>query len=147
MKKLIVLSTLLIGSLLFMQFETNHDSKNQTTNSIKKSVQGIKWQKLGSRLVNIKADHDEILVTAVNGVFKSLKFKVSKAPIHIKSMKVVFGNGQTQVFNFGKKFLPGKESKILDLPGNKRIIKKIVFNYKTVPGPNGKAFISVWGRH
>ncbi len=106
-----------------------------------------KWEKLGTKTVNMKLDHDELMVTAKDGAFTAVKFKVLSAPVKVISVKVVFGNGQTEFFKVNKQFAPGTESRILDLPGNKRIIKKIVFNYITKPNPKGKAIITVWGRH
>jgi len=105
------------------------------------------WTKLGERKVNMAGDHDEIPVTIKDGVFSKLKFKVLKAPIHVKNIKVVFGNGDTKNVDIKKKFAPGSESRVIDLPGNKRIIRKIVMNYKTVPTHKGKAVVVVWGRH
>lgn len=109
--------------------------------------QGGNWQKLGERKVNMAGDHDEILVTGAKGAYTKLKFKVLKAPIHVHNVKVVFANGESRNFKINHKFAPGTESRVLDLPGNKRIIKKINLNYKTVPNGNGKAIVVVWGRH
>ena len=125
-------------------------SFNCTVNekSTKKSViQNHKWEKLGQRTVDIKADHDEIIVTAHEGAFTKLKFKILKAPIHVRNINIVFRNGDKKNIQLNRKFSPGSESKVVDLPGNKRIIKKIILNYKTVPGVNSKAIVVVLGRH
>lgn len=108
---------------------------------------GGDWQRLGSRMVNMRGDHDEIPVTAFKGAFTKLKFKVKGAPIHVRNVRIIFGNGSDMNFKIGRKFAPGTESRVLDLPGNKRIIKKINFNYKTVPTVKGRAEVVVWGRH
>ena len=105
------------------------------------------WQKLGSRKVNMKADHDEIAVTAFKGAFTKLKFRVKGAPIHVKNIKVIFGNGESKNVSLNRKFAAGSESRVIDLPGNKRIIKKINMNYKTVPTKKGRAEVVVWGKH
>ena len=104
------------------------------------------WELLGKRIVNVKADHDEIMVTAHEGTFTKLKFRILKAPIIIRNVKIVFGNGENKNIILKRKFAAGGESKIIDLPGNKRIIKKIVLNYKAIPG-KGKAVVAVWGKH
>ncbi len=108
---------------------------------------GGEWQRLGSRTVNMRADHDEIPVTAFKGAFTKLKFRVKGAPIHVKNVRIVFGNGNDQNFKIDRKFAPGTESRVLDLPGNKRVIKKIVMNYRSVQTPKGKAEVVVWGKH
>jgi hypothetical protein len=133
MTKLIFIPLALALSFIFMQFSANKSHG--------------KWEKLGTKTVNMKLDHDEIMVTAKDGVFTAVKFKVMSAPVKVISVKVVFGNGQTEFFKVNKQFAPESESRVLDLPGNKRIIKKIVFNYVTKPNPKGKAKISVLGRH
>lgn len=133
MTKLIFIPFALALSLIFMQFSV--DQRHG------------KWEKLGTKTVNMKLDHDELMVTAKDGFFTSLKFKVMSAPVKVISIKIVFGNGQTEFFKVNKQFAPGTESSVLDLPGNKRIIKKIVFNYVTKPNPKGKAQITVLGRH
>ena len=67
--------------------EPDHEVKNKQT---------YKWEKLGSRKVNMGADHDEILVTAFEGFFTKIKFKVLDAPILLRSVKIVFGNGESR---------------------------------------------------
>ncbi len=46
-----------------------------------------------------------------------------------------------------KKFTTGMESRVIDLPGNKRIIRKIVLDYTAVAKHKGKATFVVWGKH
>ena len=107
--------------------------------------QTTQWVKIGKRVVNMKADHDEIPVTANAGVFTKLKFKVNIAPILVKNVRIVFGNGESKNMMLNRKFAPGTESKVIDLPGNRRVINKIVMNYKSFPG-YGKAVVVVWGK-
>ena len=51
-----------------------------------------------------------------------------------------------KIFQINRKIAAGKESQIIDLPGNKRVIKKIVMNYKSFPG-YGRAVVVVWAKH
>ena len=105
------------------------------------------WVKLGSKKVNMHADHDEIIVTATEGTFTKLKFKVIKAPLTVHNVRVVFGNGESKNIVFNKKFPAGSETRVIDLPGNKRVIKKIKMNYKTPKNANGRAIVLVFGKH
>jgi len=130
----------LIGGL--SSFSSSMEIKN-----VEQVGQAVKWEKLGSRKVNMGADHDEILVTAFEGFFTKLKFKVLDAPILVRNIKVVFGNGESRNFKINKKFPAGAMSRVLDLPGNKRIIKKIVMNYTSVAKHKGRATVVVMGRH
>jgi len=107
--------------------------------------QTIQWVKIGKRVVNMKVDHDEIPVNANSGVFTKLKFKVNIAPILVKNIKIIFGNGESENIVLNRKFAAGTESKVIDLPGNRRVVKKIIMNYKSFPG-YGKAVVVVWGK-
>ena len=105
------------------------------------------WEKLGMKVVNMKADHDELIVTHHEGVYKRVKFVVRKAPIYLKNINIVFGNGSNKNIVFNKRFNAGQTTRVIDLPGNKRIIKKIKFNYKTINNGKGKALMVAWGKH
>lgn len=104
------------------------------------------WVKLGSRIVNMQADHDEILVTASEGVFTKVRLNILKAPIFLKNMNIVFGNGANKNVVFNKKFPAGSFTRVIDLTGNKRIIKKVKLNYKSVPVGKGKAVVTLFGK-
>ena len=112
-----------------------------------KQIQKGKWVQLGTRTVDMGLDHDEILVTAAEGGFTKLKIHVAKAPLHIVNCKVVFGNGEEINLDIKHDFAKGSETRIVDLPGDKRIIKKIIFNYKSKATPKGKAIVTIFGMH
>jgi len=111
------------------------------------TVQPGDWEILGSRVVNFNADHDEIPVTVAEGTFTKLKFKVVDAPIYVNNFRVFFGNGTNENFVIDKHFEAGFESDVIDLIGNKRIIKKININYKSIHSGNGRAKVIVFGKH
>lgn len=122
-------------------------ASKEAASHMSKIADGPKWEKLGSRMVNMKADHDEIIVTAHEGVFTAVKLKIMKAPIHLLNINIIFGNGSNKNVVFNKNFPAGSGTRIIDLPGNKRIIKKVNLNYKSQPSQSGRAVISLWGRH
>lgn len=105
------------------------------------------WVKLGSKIVDMKADHDVIPVTIMDGVFTKVKLKVMKAPIHLLNMNIIFGNGENKNVVFNKHFEAGSSTRIIDLPGNKRIIKRVNLNYKSAPTAKGRAVITLFGKH
>ncbi len=111
------------------------------------AAQPGKWEVLGKRKVNMKADHDEIPVTILSGTFTSIRFKVLYAPIYVKNFRVIYGNGTSENFVVNKRIQKGNFSRIIDLKGNKRIIKKINLNYNTIPKFKGKSEVIVFGRH
>ncbi|MFZ4475195.1 MAG: hypothetical protein ACOYPR_08385 [Saprospiraceae bacterium] len=105
------------------------------------------WEILGMRKINYSLDRDEIIVTRAEGVFTALKVKVKKAPINMQKLVVTFGNGEVEELELRNNFAAGSESRVIDLPGNKRVIKKIVFWYDTKNIANRKGIVEVWGRH
>ncbi len=110
-------------------------------------TQGQGWERLGMRKVNLKADHDEIPVTISEGLFTKVKFVVRGADIFVHNVKIVFGNGETKNIVINRKVNQGTWSKVIDLPGNRRIIKTVKMNYKTIPNFKGKAVVALWGKH
>lgn len=113
----------------------------------KKLIAPGAWEKLGTKTVDMKADHDVLMVTFHEGFYSKVKFVIRKAPLHLKNVNIVFGNGDNKNIVFNKRFNAGSTTRIIDLPGNKRIIKKIKLNYKTIPTGKGKAIFVAWGRH
>ncbi|MBK8515098.1 MAG: DUF2541 family protein [Saprospiraceae bacterium] len=106
-----------------------------------------KWEILGERKVNLGLDHDVIQVGSSEGVFTKLKIKVRKSGINLHRMVVHFGNGEKQEIEVREDIQKGSESRVIDLSGNKRIIKEVDFWYDTKGLLNDKAVVILWGRH
>lgn len=104
------------------------------------------WERLGSRKVDFRQDNDVIMVTAYEGRFSKLKLKINKAPIYLKNIRIVYGNGNSTELKVNRMLENGTETRAFDLPGDKRVIQKIVFNYRSVPSFRGKGIITVFGR-
>ncbi|MBL7826028.1 MAG: DUF2541 family protein [Saprospiraceae bacterium] len=105
------------------------------------------WELLGQRKVNFAADRDEILVTRAEGLFTGLQLKVKRGPINMHRVVVHYGNGETQEIELRENFRAGSASRIIDLPGNKRVIRKVVLFYDTKNFAASKAVVELWGRH
>lgn len=105
------------------------------------------WELLGVKKVNYGLDRDEIMVTAQEGLFNGLKLKVKRSPINIHKLAVHFGNGEVEEIELRENFRAGSESRVIDLPGNRRVIRKIVIWYDTKNLAVGKGAVEVWGRH
>lgn len=106
-----------------------------------------RWEKLGERKVNYAVDRDEIQVWARDGFFDALKLKVKKGAINLHKMVVHFGNGEQKEIELRNNIRPGGESRVIDLPGNNRVITKVVFWYDTKNRAHRKAEVELWGRH
>ena len=106
-----------------------------------------KWEKLGSRKVNFGIEKDVIAVGAHEGAFTKLKIQVTGGSLNMKSMVVHFKNGEQKDIGLKHNFSKGSGSRVIDLPGNKRLIQKIAFVYDTKNNSNRRATVHVFGRH
>jgi hypothetical protein len=103
------------------------------------------WHKLGETTVNFSTDKDEINVTGADK-FAALKFKVMDVPIHLMDLEVFFDDGGKQNININFPIKPQGESRVIELQGGERDLKKIVFVYKTVANRSDReARVEVWG--
>lgn len=103
-------------------------------------------EKLGTRSVAFAGDIDTIRVTILKGFFTGLIFKVEKNDIKISKCTVTYGNGDVDNIPVDWKFEEGDRSRLIDLEGNKRLIKKITFIYKTTGKlKDGRAQVTVYG--
>lgn len=109
--------------------------------------QPIRWEKLGTRKVNYTLDRDEIMVTAYEGRFTALKFRVEKGGINLHRVAIHYGNGEVQEIETRNDIPAGGESRLINLPGNRRVIRKVVFWYDTKNYAGQKATVELWGRH
>jgi hypothetical protein len=104
------------------------------------------WERLGSRDVDFRGDHDQIEVGRSEGRFKELQIRVKGAPIEISNMVVTFGNDEKLNLNFRHRFPEGSGTRSIDLPGNRRTIKRIDFNYRSISRREGKGRVEVYAR-
>jgi Protein of unknown function (DUF2541) len=105
------------------------------------------WEHLGTRKVDYMLDRDEIMVTRMEGTFTALKFMVKHSPVDINKMVVHFGNGEVQEIEVRDRIRAGGESRVIDLPGNRRVIQKVVFWYDTKNYASRKGVVELWGKH
>jgi hypothetical protein len=103
------------------------------------------WHKIGSRTIDFKNDKDEISVMGADK-FSSIKFMVKDAPVNLKDVQVFYETGDKQDIAVNSPIGPSVESKAYDLNGGERSLKKIAFDYNTLPNiKDEKAEIEVWG--
>jgi hypothetical protein len=103
------------------------------------------WEKLGERTVNGKMDRDIIDVGADDGTFTAIRVKVEGSSLVMHEIRVVFLNGETFEPKTRLVFGKNSQSRIIDLPGNKRVIKRVEFKYSNLPG-GGNASVELWGK-
>ncbi|MEP7168088.1 MAG: hypothetical protein ABI855_01830 [Bacteroidota bacterium] len=136
MKKKILIVLFLLAS----GFETMFAQQPAVILSDKKG-----WHKIGETTVDFKKDRDEILVMGADR-FAAIKFEVTDAAIDLQDLEIYYENGPNQNVEVRAPLIVGHESKVIDLIGGERALKKIVFVYKTLPNrKDEKAHVLVWG--
>lgn len=103
------------------------------------------WIRIGETTVNFETDRDEINVVGADK-FAAIKFKVMDVPIHLMELQAFFDDGGKQDINVNFPIKPRGESRVIELDGGERDLKKIVFVYKTINNRSDReAHVEVWG--
>ncbi|MBK7537058.1 MAG: hypothetical protein IPI49_17185 [Myxococcales bacterium] len=104
-----------------------------------------RWDKLGERWVEGKVDRDSIHVGKADGRFRKLQLVVEHSALELYDLVVVFGDGSQFSPPTRLVFGPGSTSRVIDLPGDARVVRRVEFRYGNLPG-GGRAQIELWGR-
>lgn len=104
------------------------------------------WDRLGSRQVNFVGDRDTIVVTASEGRFDAIRLDVDRGDLEMYDVVVTFGNGETFSPQTRYVFDDGTRSRVIDLPGGARFIRKVDFFYRSKLR-DGRAKLTLHGRH
>ncbi len=104
---------------------------------------GYTW--LGERQVNGGADHDAIGVGRAEGKFNSIMIAVENAPIEMFDVTVTFGDGEKWEPRTRMTFNANTTSRMIDLPGHNRVIKRVDFRYGNLVA-GARAKVELWAR-
>jgi len=103
------------------------------------------WHKIGETVVDFQRDRDEIVVVGADR-FAAIKFRVKDEPIHLMDLEIFYECGDKQNINVNFPIKVKGESRVIDLNGGERNLKKIVFVYKTIQNrKDKKAHVEIWG--
>lgn len=105
------------------------------------------WFFLEDKNVSFGVDHDVIHFGNWKDDVRQIKLKVTDGPLKMYDMKIHFDNGDIQDVALRNRFAQGSESRVIDLNGGLRHLKKIEFWYETKGFARGKARVAVWGRN
>jgi hypothetical protein len=104
------------------------------------------WDHVGMRAVDFRVDHDAI-VAAGDGAYGAIRIDVEGGDLEMFDIKVTFGNGESFSPATRAYFREGTRSRVIDLPGDARVIRRIDFFYRSVLfGGQGRATVHVYGR-
>ncbi|MEO8636594.1 MAG: hypothetical protein ABI587_15060 [Gemmatimonadales bacterium] len=105
------------------------------------------WKSLGSRTVSFRAEHD-VISGLGDGRFRRLRIDVRSGDLDMFDVRITFGDGQVFSPETRLHFGDDSRSRIIDLPGDSRVIRSIAFSYKSVRGGGeGRAEVTVLGQN
>jgi hypothetical protein len=105
------------------------------------------WFFLEDKKVGFGVDHDVIHFGNWKDDVNKIKLKITDGPLKMYNMKIHFDNGTTQDVSMRLRFAQGSESRVIDLDGGLRHLKKIEFWYETKGFLRGKSRVAVWGKN
>ena len=103
------------------------------------------WTLLGEQTVNGKNDRDKIQVGRDEGRFRQITMVVLDSDLELTELEIKFGNGKPFRPEARHFFRENTRTRVIDLPGDSRIIKWIELRYRNLPG-GGRARVQVWGK-
>ena len=104
------------------------------------------WVELGSAKVDGRVDHDEIWVTALRGDFTAIKLTVVDEGVEFDHVIVHYGNGRNEEVEVREFIKAGGETRVIDLTGDDRVIRKVDFYFKSNPETKRKGKVILYGR-
>jgi len=107
---------------------------------------GRSWELLGQRDADFRGERDRIEVGRREGAFREIRIDVKGAPLEMDNMIVTFGDGSTFSPNIRNRFDENSWSRSIDLPGDRRIIRSVDFNYRSLNRREGRATVLLYAR-
>jgi hypothetical protein len=80
-----------------------------------------------------------------DGRFTSIMFVVENAPVELFDAVVTFGDGQRWEAHTRMTFGPDSTSRMIDLPGGARVIRRVDFRYGNLVA-GAQAHVELWAR-
>jgi hypothetical protein len=134
---LLILFFLLLSAEIFAQgTPQNKSSGNKTIG---------RWQLVGEKQVDRVKEWDDFYPKG-NGIYSAFKLKILNSRVKFDKMVIVYDNGRRQEVSLRSEIPQNGESRVVDVEGERRKIRKISFKYSTAGIFNDKAKVQVWGR-
>src|SRR5947208_3059924 len=106
-----------------------------------------RWEFLGEAHVDGAVDHDRIVVTAAKGEYRAIQIRVQKGAIEFDRVRVHFGNGTHEDLSIRSRIPAGGQTRVIDLPGDRRIIESVEFWYARANWKSDRPQVRLWGLH
>jgi hypothetical protein len=101
---------------------------------------------LGKREVNFGIDRDTIGVPHAVGPLHQLIVVARMNPVEVYNIRVIFESGASEDYNLREKLFTARERLIVDLPGNTRRVREVIFRYRSLNNAARRAVVELWGR-
>jgi len=88
-------------------------------------AQGGRMDHFGDAHVDGAVDHDTIRVGRSDGAFRAIQLRVSGGAIRFDRVIVRYGNGSQEELAIRDLIPAGGQTRIIDLPGDRRIIRSV----------------------
>jgi len=103
------------------------------------------WQYLGEANVDGQVDHDKIKVGESHGTFRAIRLRVDVAPVRFDRVLVHYGNGDAVPITIRSTINPGGQTRVIDLPGDRRFIETVEFFYERATSNPSKPKVRLFG--
>jgi hypothetical protein len=80
---------------------------------------------LGNAHVDGAVDHDSIKVGHSEGTFRAIQLRISGGAVNFDRVVVRYGNGTSEEIAIRNRIPDGGQTRIIDLPGERRIIQSV----------------------
>jgi hypothetical protein len=108
-------------------------------------AQANQWVQLGEQAVGHNTDRDIVYVGSDEGRYEALRFRVLGNRVAFAEVRVLYGNGTSEVLNVKEHVQPGETTMPYDLHGQHRIIERVEFLYQSEIPWAGRATVQVLG--
>lgn len=113
--------------------------------SVAQAVEGD-WIFLGQRQVRWLSDHDNIGVGMADARFDHIRFQVTGNGIFLADLDVVYSNGGRDHIPTQWHLREGSKSRIINLRGGDRNIRRVEFHYRRPGDFDGPATLQLFGQ-
>jgi hypothetical protein len=103
------------------------------------------WTKIGERVLAENARHDMIRASADEGKFSSVRFVIKFGKLELTKVTVTYDDGTKVTSPKRLPFGDGVLSRAIDLPGDRRAIRQIDFDYGGVRAGRSTQ-VEVWAQ-
>ncbi|MBA2683799.1 MAG: hypothetical protein H0U66_04855 [Gemmatimonadaceae bacterium] len=84
---------------------------------------------LGERHIDGRVDSDKIDIGRDNGTFRAIQFRVQGGDVRFEKIQIKYLNGEREDIDVRSDIRSGGRTRIIDLPGNRRVIESISMWY------------------